>query len=194
MNKAIFLDRDGTISKDVHYCCRPEDLSFLPTVEEGLRNLAESKFKIIIITNQSGIGRGYFSEDILKKIHCKLTRDITDSGGRIDGIYYCPHHPDEHCHCRKPNTGMLETAIKDWNIDPSLSYFIGDKYLDIEAANRIGCKAVLVPSEEPEIQLLNLKSDVSTNIDFICANFAAAANWVLVDSKTKKTAELKLHG
>jgi histidinol-phosphate phosphatase family protein len=194
MNKAVFIDRDGTIVKDVHYCSRPEDLLFLPTVEIGLRKLCQSEFKIIIITNQSGVARGYFSEDMLKVIHNKFTQDIINVGGRIDAIYYCPHHPDEHCHCRKPETGMLKSAIKDWNLDPLQSYFIGDKYIDIEAANKIGSKAVLVPSEEPEISLLYKNGNYERKIDFISSNFIGAVKWVLCAAGNLMLSEKSIGG
>jgi len=182
MNKAIFLDRDGTIAKDVRYCSRPEDFVFLPTVFDGLKLLSKTEFKIIVVTNQSGIARGYFTEEILSRIHAKMKAEITEHGGRIDVIYYCPHHPDDKCQCRKPNTGMLKNAANEWEIDLSGSYFIGDKYLDMEAANKVDCKAVLVPREEPELGELYGKKGCKGSLDFVSPDFMIAAKWVLADA------------
>jgi len=117
MYKAIFIDRDGTIAKDVRYCSRPEDFEFLPAVLEGLRLLAKTDYKLIVITNQSGIARGYFTEVTLGKIHEIMKRSITEKGGRIDAIYYCPHHPNDKCDCRKPQIGLFKTAARDWDIN-----------------------------------------------------------------------------
>jgi histidinol-phosphate phosphatase family protein len=177
-HKAIFLDRDGTIAKDVHYCSRPDDIELLPSVADGLKLLSKTEFKLIVITNQSGLARGFFTEQTLEKIHQKMKADIVALGGRIDGIYYCPHHPDDKCRCRKPEIGMIEKAVKDWDIDLNQSYFIGDKFLDIEAANKAGCKAVLVPQEAPEIHELCGNKGFGGRIDFICAKFITAAEWI----------------
>lgn len=182
MNKVVFLDRDGTIAKDVPYCSRPEDFMLLPTVGEGIRLLSRGGFKVIVITNQSGVARGYFTEEMLKKIHEKMKTDISALGASIDAIYYCPHHPDDHCRCRKPRTGLLEQAIHDWNIDISQSYFIGDKFLDMEAANNIRCKAVLVPNSEPELSSLKGRIGSKVKIDFVCSEFYAAASWVMSEA------------
>lgn len=100
MNKAVFLDRDDTICRDVGYCRRPEDLELLPGAAEGIRLLNNAGFKVIVITNQSGIARGYFDEKTLHEIHKKMKRDLSRSGARLDAIYFCPHHPDEGCRCR----------------------------------------------------------------------------------------------
>jgi D-glycero-D-manno-heptose 1,7-bisphosphate phosphatase len=182
MNKAIFLDRDGTIAVDVHYCSRPDDFVFLPTVLTGFKLLSESEFKIIVITNQSGLARGYFNEEVLKNIHDKMQAKVRNSGGRIDAIYYCPHHPDDKCACRKPNIGMIQKAASEWNIQLKDSYFIGDKYLDVETANRAGCKAIIIPNSAPELDLLNGDNSYKVKIDRICPDFISAAGWILQES------------
>jgi len=178
-NKAVFIDRDGTLARDMPYCSRPEDFQLLPTVGNGLRLLNENGFKTIVITNQSGIAHGYFDEERLAQIHAKMQHDMASYGAHVDAIYYCPHHPQEECLCRKPNTGMLEQAIRDWGINTDQSYFIGDKYLDIQAANSMGCKAVIVPSSEPELALLQGPDAPSGRIDFISRDFISASRWVL---------------
>src|SRR5512136_3423325 len=103
LQKAVFLDRDGTIAKDVHYCRRVEDFEILPRVPEAIRLLNQEGYKVVVITNQSGIARGYFSEATLSLIHRKMVTTLEGAGARIDAVYVCPHHPDEECDCRKPS-------------------------------------------------------------------------------------------
>lgn len=144
MNKAVFLDRDGTINREVDHLRKMEDFEFLPNSIPALKILSDSEYRIIIITNQSGIARGYFDEKTLKEIHEEMLHEFSREGIRIDRIYYCPHHPDENCECRKPNSGMFKAAEKDFNLDLKNSYSIGDTTQDIEAGKRMGCKTILV--------------------------------------------------
>lgn len=143
-NKAVFLDRDGTICRDVHYCSRVEDFELLPGVPEAVKRLNENGFKVIVITNQSGIARKLFTLRTLIDIHAKMEKDIGRYGATIDGIYFCPHHPDENCRCRKPKTGLLEQAVKDHDIDIAGSFMVGDHQKDIDAGKALGCRTVLV--------------------------------------------------
>jgi D,D-heptose 1,7-bisphosphate phosphatase len=141
MNKAVFIDRDGTMARDVPYCSRPEDFELLPGVAEGVRELNQHGFKVVVVTNQSGIARGYFTEQMLAKIHKKMQKELAKHGAHIDAIYYCPHHPDDNCDCRKPKPKMILLAASELNIDVSQSYVIGDNQIDIELANKSRCKA-----------------------------------------------------
>ncbi|MBN2076585.1 MAG: D-glycero-beta-D-manno-heptose 1,7-bisphosphate 7-phosphatase [Dehalococcoidales bacterium] len=181
-NKAVFLDRDGTIAKDVPYCKNPEQLHLFPDAAESIRNLNEAGYKVILVTNQSGIGRGFLTEEDLARVHRKMKADLQKSGATIDDIYYCPHHPDEHCNCRKPNSGMLEKAITEHEIDISNSFFIGDKYTDMEAANSAGVKAILVPRTEPELHELHERNGFRGTLDFVSPEISGAARWVLSNS------------
>ena len=147
MHKAIFLDRDGTIAGDVPYCSRPEDFELLLGAAEGIRLLNEHGFKAVVVTNQSGIARGYFTEEMLAKIHDKLQKELAKRGARVDAIYYCPHHPDDNCDCRKPKPKMVLQAAIELDIDLSQSYIIGDNVMDTELAKRAGCKAGIRISE-----------------------------------------------
>lgn len=142
--KAVFLDRDGTIARDVHYCCRPEDLEILPTVPDAIRLLNEKGFKVVVITNQSGIARGYFTEETLAQIHDKMRRELARYGAWVDAIYYCPHHPDDKCECRKPKTALFHRAAKEHDIDFDVSYVVGDTQMDIAAGKALGCRTILV--------------------------------------------------
>jgi histidinol-phosphate phosphatase family protein len=144
MNKAVFLDRDGTINTEVDYLSTVEGFVYLPGALEALLRLAKTEYKIIVVTNQSGIGRGYFSEERLKEINVKMCRLLEEAGGRIDAIYYCPHRPDENCSCRKPKTGMIDDAKKDFDIELAASYMIGDATRDVQLAKNAGCASILV--------------------------------------------------
>ncbi|MFH0768481.1 MAG: D-glycero-beta-D-manno-heptose 1,7-bisphosphate 7-phosphatase [Chloroflexota bacterium] len=137
--KAVFLDRDGTIVKDVHYCRRAEDFEILPTVPEAIRLLNQHGFKVVITTNQSGIGRGYFTEATLLQLHEYLKKELAKYGACIDAIYYCPHHPDDGCQCRKPEPGLLLKAGQELGINFSHSFMIGDTEIDIMAGKSVGC-------------------------------------------------------
>jgi len=178
MNKAIFIAWDATIAKDVPYCSKQEDFVFLPTVFDGFRMVSITDYKVIIIANQSGIARGYFTDETLGNIHEKMRAEITREGGRIDAIYYCPHHPDDKCDCWKPKIGLLEKAAQEWNIALTESYLIGDKFHDMKTANNAGCKAVLIPSSEPELEELRGHNGFKGTIDFTSADFITAARWI----------------
>ncbi len=148
---AIFIDRDGTINEDIGYVSRPDDLFIYSFAAEAIRRINQAGLKVIIITNQSGIARGYYTEATLAAIHEKLKRELTREGAQIDAVYYCPHHPqhgDERyrkvCDCRKPQTAMLERAAREHGIQLSTSYVIGDKASDINLATNAGAKGVLV--------------------------------------------------
>jgi len=159
MNKAVFLDRDGTIARDVHYCRRPEDFELLPTVPEAIKLLNENGFKVVVITNQSGIARGYFTEETLAQIHQKMKDELAKYGARVDAIYYCPHHPDDGCQCRKPKTALFLKAAEEHNIDLKNSYMVGDQQMDIDAGKALGCKTALVTTG-PQPQISSPKSPV----------------------------------
>ena len=175
-NKAVFLDRDGTLAPDVHYCSRPEDFDLFPDVPESIRKLNENGFKIVVITNQSGINRGFFTEETLALIHQKMKDELAVSGARIDAIYYCPHHPDEHCACRKPGTALFLKAAMEQNIEFPLSYVIGDSEKDISAGKSVGCTTILI-SDSPG------KGMKFTNPpDYSSQHFYKAVQWILGES------------
>jgi D-glycero-D-manno-heptose 1,7-bisphosphate phosphatase len=150
-NRAVFLDRDGTLVHARHYPSRPADLILYDGIGPRLRRLRETGFKLIVVTNQSGIARGYFTEDDLAAMHDHLSLELARLGVEVDGFYHCPHHPDgviEHlavtCDCRKPQPGMILRAAADHAIQPEWSWFIGDILDDIQAGNTAGCGTVLV--------------------------------------------------
>ena len=142
--RAVFIDRDDTIAKDVPYCDDPDKFEVYDFVPGAVRRLNEAGYLVMIVTNQSGIGRGYFTEETLDAIHAKLRRSVEAGGGRIDDIFFCPHTPDDRCSCRKPEIGMGLAAVAKHGIDPSRSYMIGDHEKDMEFARRLGCRGIQV--------------------------------------------------
>ena len=147
-HKAVFLDRDGTINVYKSYAWKIEDFLWIPEAKEGLRILSKTDYKIIIVTNQSGVGRGYYTKEDVERLHEWLKKECETLGIRIDGIYYCPHHPDEGCHCRKPKPGMIHQAAEELNIDLKKSWMIGDNPKDIAAGHAAGLKTIQVENKE----------------------------------------------
>jgi histidinol-phosphate phosphatase family protein len=143
-NRAVFIDRDDTVAKDVPYCHDPDLFNLYEGVPEAIRRLNESGFKVIMITNQSGIGRGYFTLDELNAVNSKMCREIEAKGGHLDDIFYCPHTPEDHCSCRKPEIGMGIQAIMKHGINPKRSFMVGDHDKDIEFGKRLGCRSIKV--------------------------------------------------
>lgn len=150
-NPAVFLDRDGTLIRDVGYLADLEQLEILERVPEALRLLSARGLKLVVITNQSGVARGYFDERRLREIHSRLEHRLAEAGARLDGIYYCPHHPTEGslpyqrvCRCRKPESGLAERAARELGLDLKRSYVVGDHESDMELALRIGASGVLI--------------------------------------------------
>lgn len=151
-SRALFLDRDGTLVHASHYPSRPEQLRLYDDIGPALRQLQQQHdFRLIVITNQAGIARGYFTEADLQRMHDYLTGQLATLGVRVDGIYHCPHHPDGvveglsmRCECRKPQPGMLLRAAQELDLDLEHSWFVGDILDDVEAGNRANCRTVLV--------------------------------------------------
>ena len=143
-HKAVFLDRDGTLNEEVGYLSHIERLKLLPRVGEAIRLLNHHQLKTVVVTNQSGVARGYFPESFVHLIHRKLQDLLRMEGAYLDGIYYCPHHPDEQCECRKPATGLVKKAVEELDLDCSKSYMVGDRGIDIEFAHLIGARGILV--------------------------------------------------
>jgi D-glycero-D-manno-heptose 1,7-bisphosphate phosphatase len=139
--KAIFVDRDGTLIEDVGYLSRVEDLRIFPFTSEAVRLLRENGFLVVVITNQSGIGRKIYTEAAMHAVHKRMQEDLENM---FDGFYFCPHLPGEGCACRKPNLGMLEAACGDLEIDMNGSWTIGDKAIDIQIGSNAGIKTALV--------------------------------------------------
>jgi len=139
--KTVFIDRDGTLIEEVNYLHRVEDLRYFSYTDEAIRRLKENGFLVVLVTNQSGIGRGIYSEIEMHAVHERIQADLTL---KLDAIYFCPHPPDGDCRCRKPNLGMIEAALADWPVDLENSWMIGDKKIDVEFGYNAGVKPILV--------------------------------------------------
>ena len=164
-NKVVFVDRDGTINVNVEYLDDPDNFQMYPGVAEGIKLLRDKGFKIVVVTNQSGISRGFFTEETLEKIHKRMNKELLEKGATVDAIYYCPHHPEDKCNCRKPKTELFEKAIKDFDVDVNNSYIIGDRMLDIEAGSKMNLKTVLVPEKK---DLVSKEMNESEYLRFFC--------------------------
>jgi histidinol-phosphate phosphatase family protein len=160
--RVIFLDRDGVINRRLEgdYVKSYEEFEFLPGVVDAIRKINTKGFKVIIITNQSGIGRGIMTEKDLYKVHEQMLAELKKYNASIDAIYFCPHSPDEGCECRKPKDGLFKQALKDFDIDMSNSWMIGDELKDIEAGKKAGCKTYLL---EKGKSLLDIIDEIIAN-------------------------------
>lgn len=174
---AIFLDRDGTLIVERNYLADPELVEILPTVAESLVRLANAGYLLVIVTNQSGIGRGYFTAERLAEIHQRMLVMLGEKGVRIDAIYVCPHAPSQDCQCRKPLPFMIQQAAADLEIDLGQSWVIGDKPADIGLSSAIGGGAILVRTGYGE----QMKNDpvIQAVRPFIADNMAQAVDEIL---------------
>ena len=183
LRPAVFLDRDGTLIRDVGYLTRLDQIEILDGVPAAIRALRDGGFSTVIVTNQSAVARGWLSEADLKGIHRRLLDRLADQGAILDAIYYCPHHPSEgidtyrvSCDCRKPNPGMIRRAVKDMGLAPGQSYVVGDQSIDLELALRVGATPVLVRRNGEQAVL----SDVQ-----VFDNLKSAADWILARSPVR---------
>ena len=171
MNKAIFLDRDGTINVEKHYLFKIEDFEFLPGAIAALKKLQDAGFLLIIITNQSGIARGYYSEGDFFKLNTWMLEELKWHDVIITDVYFCPHLPDANveryrkaCECRKPNLGMFEQAVVEHNIDIGRSFAIGDKLRDCVICEKTDCRGFLIGAQEKDVVIEEVRSGKRRNI------------------------------
>ncbi len=151
MDRVVFLDRDGTMNREVNYLHKPEDLVILPGVPGAIRMLREAGFSIVVVTNQAGVARGYYTCEDVENLHAYFNEVLENDGAHVDHFFYCPHHPEHgigeykrECDCRKPGIGMFRMAEQYYEIDKEHSYMIGDKLLDVEAGRNYGVHSILV--------------------------------------------------
>lgn len=179
---AAFLDRDGTLIFDKNYLKSPEQVKLYSYSAESVNKLRKAGFKIIIVTNQSGIGRGMFGEKDLKKVNKRFTDLLKEQGAKIDALYYCPHIDEDKCDCRKPNTGMVLKAAKEHNIDLEKSYTVGDSVRDYILGYKSGGKGVLVLTGHGKKQQTKIKEQKIKPLA-VCRTLEQAANLIIKDAK-----------
>ena len=178
----IFLDRDGTLNPDPGYIRSTDQFELFPGVAQALAKLVRAGARLIVVTNQSGVARGLFSIGELQAIHAKLTHLLGEAGAPLDALYVCPHHPDDSCHCRKPNTGLIEQAVRERAVDLSRSYLIGDHVRDMELAKRVGSRSILVTTGAVAPQQVEGLKTSGVVPDRVASSVAEAAEWVLWDA------------
>jgi len=176
--KAVFLDRDGTLNEEVNYLGKLEDLHWLPRADQAIRRLKERGWMVVLITNQSGVARGYYTEQEVAAIHERLCSDLAQAGTHLDGIYYCPHHPDENCKCRKPKPFLFRQAARDLDLDFLSSYAIGDKLSDLQPGEQLGCHTILLLTGHGQ-EHLRLAREQGFQPDHIAKDLYQAVEWII---------------
>jgi len=188
---AVFLDRDGTIIREVDYLRRVEDLRLLPHAAAAIRRLNEAGLPVVVTTNQSGIARGMLTEKDLTAIHDVLQKRLAARGAHLDAIHFCPHHPDagqgpyrRRCRCRKPAPGMLVQAAKDLDLDLDRSYAVGDSERDLLAGRKVGCRTVLVQTGYGRKTQAEATGPLPA--DHIARNLSQAVEWILQERRRRR--------
>jgi heptosyltransferase II len=181
----VFLDRDGTLNYDPGYLKVAADLKLLAGVGPALARLKGAGAKLVVVTNQSGVGRGIVTLKDLEAIHARLQGLLEQQDAALDAIYFCPHHPDDGCRCRKPNVGMVERAVSELQLDLRRSYLIGDHARDIQLAHRVGAKAILLTTELMDVQVLERLKVEQAMPNAVAKSMAEAVDWILNDVRTR---------
>ncbi|MFQ5735703.1 MAG: D-glycero-alpha-D-manno-heptose-1,7-bisphosphate 7-phosphatase [Thermodesulfobacteriota bacterium] len=177
---AVFLDRDGTINIDTGYLSKPEELVLIPGAAEAIRRLNGLGVKVIIITNQSGVGRGYFTDADVDRVNARLAALLGLEGARIDGVYYCIHRPGDGCGCRKPQNGLTLKAAEEHGVDLSRSFVVGDKASDVELAWGSGARGVLVLTGNGPEEL----EKMARRPDHVAPDLREAVEWIIGELET----------
>jgi D-glycero-D-manno-heptose 1,7-bisphosphate phosphatase len=183
---AVFLDRDGTLIEDVGYLDRLDRIVLFPWTVDAIRALNRGGFIVVVITNQSGVARGFFTEAFVEETHRHLSARLAAGGARLDAYYYCPHHPDgtvvayrRQCDCRKPASGLVDRAVRELDLDRARSVVVGDKWLDVGLARAAGARGILVRTGTGAAEEARPMPGVSA--DVIVDNLAGAASWILMN-------------
>jgi len=184
MRPAVFLDRDGTLIEDVGYLDRLERLRLYPWTIDAMCLMSRAGYAVVVVTNQAGVALGLLDEPFVREVHAVLQRQLAAVGGRLDGHYYCPHHPDasiaayrRHCDCRKPKPGMVHRAAADLGLDLTRSVVVGDRWLDLQLAAAVGAKGILVKTGYGASQARQPPDGATA--DAIVNNVIEAAVWIL---------------
>jgi len=186
--RAVFLDRDGTINVEVGYLSDPDDLELIPGAARAIARLNDAGFLVLVVTNQSGVARGYFTEEDVHAVNRRMTEVLESHGARIDGIYYCPHHPEfggetyrKDCECRKPNTAMVKQAMDDFDIDISRSYIVGDHLGDVLLGVNAGARPIHVLTGHGDHEREKLK-DRGIDTAYLADDLTEAVEYIITRS------------
>ena len=180
---AVFLDRDGTIAEEVGYLNHANRFRMFSFAAGAVCGLNEAGLLVFVITNQSGVGRGYFPESLVWTVHEIMTRELSTAGARLDAIYYCPHTSADACECRKPKPGMLERAAREHGLDLQRSFVVGDRFGDIELARNVAARSVLVRTGYGEGELAWHAANWPIQPGYIAPTLTEAADWILRQPK-----------
>jgi len=176
---AVFLDRDGTMAEEVGYLNHADRFRMFPFAGQAIRRLNEAGLAVIVVSNQSGVARGYFPEQLVRQVNERMQRELNAAGATLDGVYYCPHRSADGCDCRKPKMGMIERAAREHNLDLARSYVVGDRYGDMELAFRAGCKAVFVRTGYGLGEEAWHAKEWPRHPDVVLDDLQQAAEWIL---------------
>lgn len=183
-DRAVFLDRDGTLIEEVGYLDRADRVVFFPWTISAVRSLNQAGLAVVMVSNQSGLARGFFTESVVDDVHRRIADLLAAGGACIDAYYYCPHHPDGRikdlarvCDCRKPARGLVDRAVMEFGVDPGRSFVVGDRWLDIGLARAVGAKGVLVRTGYGESE--ESKPPDGVRADVVVDNLIAASSWIL---------------
>ena len=187
---AVFLDRDGTLIEEVGYLDRPERVQLYPWASDAIRALNRAGVVVVMVTNQSGVARGFFDEEVVRVVHERIADLLRAGGAFLDAYYYCPHHPDGkvasytvRCECRKPGRALVDRAVAEFGVDPAQSYAVGDRWFDVQLARTVGARGVLVRTGYGADEERRPPHGVAA--DVVVDNLAAAASWVLADRERR---------
>ncbi len=180
--RAVFLDRDGTICEEMGYINHISRLHIFPFAADAIRRLKQAGWPVIVVTNQSGVARGIFPESLVGQVHAKLLAELAASGARVDGVYYCPHKTEDACPCRKPFPGMLEQAAREHALVLEGSFVVGDRYADLEMGFRGGGRGILVLTGYGRGDYELHHGEWPRQPDHIAENLSEAADWILRES------------
>lgn len=175
--RAVFLDRDGTIIHEVSYLHREQDVTLVEGVAAALKKLKKAGYLIFIVTNQSGVGRGYYTTEDVQRVHRYILGLLSKDGAAVDGVYVCPHHPEERCNCRKPSPKMLFDAATQFDLKLADSFMIGDRVSDLEAGHRAGARSILVRTGYGDETVKEIGDALPA--DHVAKDLPAAINWLL---------------
>jgi D-glycero-D-manno-heptose 1,7-bisphosphate phosphatase len=188
---AVFVDRDGTIIEEVGYLDRPERVELYPWSIDAIRALNRADVRVVLVSNQSGVARGFFTEAVVDQVHRRMADLLAAGGAHIDAYYYCPHHPDGRvaeyarpCDCRKPGSGLVDRAVAELGIVPGQSFAVGDRWADIGLARAVGARSVLVRTGYGALE--EHRAPPGLSADAVVNNLVEAASWILVNLKNNR--------